>query len=319
MSDPASSPPRPALVELDIAKLRFDPTNPRLVGLLGPRPRQDQIRRALIDYAHADYLIPSLMENGYLPYEPLVVRPEKRGTHVVLEGNRRLAAVLALRDSSDEAERRAFQERELAHLPCVVFAGNRDQELAYQGLRHITATRDWPPSARGAYLEQILQSGKSLAEAGRMVSVATPGIRDALLVRRLLERARELGVTPPETPRERELLNGYLGDAIRRTNIRLYLQITEHPNPLHAPSVNDTRLKNLITWLSGNPQTGESPRITTIWEIPILDQALGHPDAARAFEEGESAVDAAEQAGAEDDRMRALLSRAKVSAELAAR
>src|SRR5215471_9742337 len=71
--------------------IRFDPTNPRLGG--DASTSQPKLQALLMGEPHfANMLIDSFVENGFIEYEPLVVR--QAGNHyIVIEGNRRLAAV----------------------------------------------------------------------------------------------------------------------------------------------------------------------------------------------------------------------------------
>jgi len=81
--------------KVPIGKLRFDPENPRLGGE-ATRKNQEQIQKYLEGPPHyALELVGSMVENGFLPYEPLVVR-QAGDEFVVIEGNRRLAAVLSI-------------------------------------------------------------------------------------------------------------------------------------------------------------------------------------------------------------------------------
>src|SRR6476661_263016 len=74
------------------SKLEFDPDNPRFGGRAGSKS-QPEIQKLLFGSPYyASELVDSLVENGFISYEPLVVR--KNGSKfVVIEGNRRLAAV----------------------------------------------------------------------------------------------------------------------------------------------------------------------------------------------------------------------------------
>src|SRR6266852_1841334 len=78
--------------KVKVGRLRFDPENPRLGGG-AKRKNQEQIQQYLEGPPHyALDLVGSIVENGFLPYEPLIVRKED-DVFVVIEGNRRLAAV----------------------------------------------------------------------------------------------------------------------------------------------------------------------------------------------------------------------------------
>src|SRR6188508_3128442 len=65
--------------------LRYDPMNPRIVERLGEKPKQGDIEALLLSGEfNARELVPSFIENGYIPYDPLIVRPDG-GVFVVVE------------------------------------------------------------------------------------------------------------------------------------------------------------------------------------------------------------------------------------------
>jgi len=70
--------------KIPVRDLRFDPENPRLGGAT-KRKDQEQIQKYLEGPPHyALDLIGSIVENGFLPYEPLIVR-KAGGKFVVIE------------------------------------------------------------------------------------------------------------------------------------------------------------------------------------------------------------------------------------------
>jgi hypothetical protein len=292
----------PLAVPVEIDKLRFDPQNPRIAESLGGRSSQKQILELLFaPEIDARELVPSFIENGYLPYEPLIVRPERKGVFTVLEGNRRLAALMSMRDSGDEIETKAFRQQKLASVPCMIFEGTRDQELAYLGLRHLSKTKDWSAAAKAAFVERVLREGHSLQAAAKITNTGTPSLRVLLLTRRLFERAEKLGLELPSARTEGELLFWHLGDAVRRTNTKNYLEIMESDDPLRQPDLNESRFERLVGWIYGNPKTRQRRLITSIRDIPDLDSCLANERAARALESGstlEEAVDELQSAGA---------------------
>jgi ParB-like chromosome segregation protein Spo0J len=306
-------PGTPEYKQLSIDELQFDPTNPRLAERVGPNATQAQIRGLLLGEMEARDLVPSLIANGYLPYEPLIVKPHPNGRYVVLEGNRRLAAVQAMRDSDDEVEVRAFLEKRLGTLPCLIFTGDERQELSYLGLRHISKTKDWSAAAKSAFVERVLRSGVSLKEAARLTNTSSNALRQMLLVRRLFERAGQLGIDLPLSRAEGEMVFWHLGDAVRRTNTREYLEMEEDSDPLQAPSINEQRFERLISWVYGNPKTRQPRLITSIRDIPDLDACLGHERSTEALEAGASIRDALEEARAAGAKVSAHLGRARDS------
>src|SRR5688572_22112884 len=77
---------------LGIDQFDFDPSNPRFGGTMQGKG-QPAIQKALTQAPYfALELVDSLLKNGFIDYEPLVVK--KRGArYIVIEGNRRLAAI----------------------------------------------------------------------------------------------------------------------------------------------------------------------------------------------------------------------------------
>jgi ParB-like nuclease domain len=324
--------PLPKADYVEIEKLDFDPTNPRIVERLGESPTRSQISELILGESagmSARELIPSFMINGYLPYEPLIVRPEKRGRHLVLEGNRRLAALLAMRDSKDPEERAAFVRHRLDSVPCVIFRGDEEQELAYLALRHVSKTKDWTAAAKAAFIERMLKSGADLEGAAQRANVTKNALRQMLLVRRLFERAESLGLEMPSQSPRSALLRGswdgsdgdvtfwHLGDAVRRTRTRQYLNLVENEDPLEQPSLDEGRFEKLVGWIYGNSKTGQTRLIASIRDVPNLDKCLGHPKSVEALEAGASISDALEEAEAAGAKVTAHLERAKSSVQRA--
>ncbi len=79
----------------------------------------------------------------------------------------------------------------------------------------------------------------------------------------------------------------------------------------------DDRFEKLITWLYGNPKTRQSPIISSIRDIPYLNQCLGDPRATRSLENGSSLKEAMEELEAAGATVSAHLERAKKSVQRA--
>jgi len=301
------------LLFLPIDRLQFDSTNPRIIELLGDSPSQDEIERMLVGGSmKARELVPSFIENGFIPYEPLIVKP-KDGDFIVIEGNRRLAAIRSMRDSEDEMEKEAFERHSLDRVPCLVFRGEENQLLAYLGLRHLSKTKDWSTNAKGAFVERILNQGHDLQKAAKLTNTTTNALRLILLTRRLFEQSSTLGIELSTSGAVGETTFWHLGDAIRRTRTRHYLALQENTNPLEVPTYDQTKYEYLIGYLYGNPKTGQQRVISSIRDIKDLDQCLGNKRAIDALESGALLSEAKEELEAAGASVRGHLDRAKRS------
>ena len=81
---------------LKVADLHFDHLNPRLAEYgITPATTDEEILKILWDAMDVRELVQSISASGYFPHEPIIVAKES-GKFVVIEGNRRLAAVKVL-------------------------------------------------------------------------------------------------------------------------------------------------------------------------------------------------------------------------------
>src|SRR5262249_17480373 len=108
---------------------------------------------------------------GYFQAEPLLVVPRNpaktdtgRDDFIVVEGNRRLAAVRLLLDpESAPARQRSVQQvvdeagDVPESLPVIVFS-ERAATLDYLGFRHVTGVKAWAPLAKARYLSELYQA-----------------------------------------------------------------------------------------------------------------------------------------------------------------
>lgn len=311
---------QPDLHWLPINSLRFDERNPRLADRAGREKSQQQIQEFLLEEMNARELVSSFMTNGYIPYDPLIVRETgEPDVWRVVEGNRRLAALLFMRDSDDTAVRAAFERLGLSRVPCVVFVGDEEQEFAYLGLRHISKTRDWSSAAKAAFIERLLRAGHSVERTAALTNITRPTLRQLLLVRRLFERAETLDLLAlrKDGGVEDETRFWHLGDAVRRVRTQRYLRLEEKDDPLQQPEVDETRFGHLVGWLYGNPSLKQPRLIESIRDIPQLDACLGNDRSIKLLEEGGKIADALEAASAAGAQVTAHLDRARRSVQLA--
>ena len=148
-----------------VAQLRLDRLNPRLIGE-DDRASDEAIVARLYRAADLDELLQSITANGYMDIEPLVVMddPEARnGELIVLEGNRRLAALRLLREP-DLARSIAASEGLRISIPpiadplratldevSVYPVANRERARSFIGFKHINGPAKWDAYAKARF------------------------------------------------------------------------------------------------------------------------------------------------------------------------
>ncbi|MGA2084672.1 MAG: ParB/RepB/Spo0J family partition protein [Terracidiphilus sp.] len=225
--------------------LHFDPENPRFGGSLKDKS-QPEIQKAIFGAPHyASELVDSFLENGFIDYEPLVVR--RQGDHyVVVEGNRRLAAVNEIRANPEKYER---QKNDFDKVPAIVFPDQADDEQQqsqmriYLGVRHMLGFREWPPLAKAQFLEREIQRVGSLERTIKEVRIKKQEARRFLLPFRLLKKA---GMPLPDSEDF-----WVLAEAISRTGVKKFLQLDVDPDTLQILDYDKANLKVLLDDLYG--------------------------------------------------------------------
>lgn len=147
-------------IELD--KLLLDATNPRLAELGIPKTAsQFELLKALWDEMAVEEVAMSIAYSGYFEHEPLFVEDNGHGKYVVIEGNRRLAAVKLLLDASLRQKVKATRlptidgtaTNELKKLPIILTT--RKESWRYLGFKHVNGPATWGSYAKAQYIAYV--------------------------------------------------------------------------------------------------------------------------------------------------------------------
>ena len=284
MADAPITAPQPPLDEaqytkVNVGDLRFDPENPRLGGE-AKRKNPDQIQKYLEGPPHyALDLVGSIAENGFLPYEPLIVRQEG-DKFVVIEGNRRLAAVRSILSETQKYPREVTDR--LKRIPVLIFPehaheGDSDEVMRYLGVKHLFGFRDWPPTSKAMFLDQRVRSKKDLEQVLRELNISRQEAARYLLPYRLTRVARKAF----EKVDTEDFWS--LAESFGRQKIRLYIRLDVDRRTMRIKSFDAVKLRYLAQFLYG-----EKRRVTDTRQLSSLGRVLGSPQAAAKLEHGAS-------------------------------
>ncbi len=149
----------PTAMEIAVAKLDFDPDNPRFPPDIARGSKTHLIERFVRDERLLE-LVESIGNQGFFGGEPLLV--VKNGArYTVLEGNRRLAALKLLTEEISPPSGRISIEEAVAqatHKPtkaaCLLF-DDKTEILRYLGFRHITGIKAWSALQKARYIKRL--------------------------------------------------------------------------------------------------------------------------------------------------------------------
>jgi hypothetical protein len=271
-------------MKVPIGELRFDPENPRLGGAARHKS-PEQIQKYLEGPPnYALDLVGSMVENGFLPYEPLVVRRVK-DNYVVIEGNRRLAAVQSILSATPGKYSAAVTKR-LAKIPVLVFPNGTDQGdseevLRYLGVKHLFGFRDWPPLSKAMFLDKRMSSKKDLAQVLKELNIKKQEASRYLIPYRLTKVAKAIF-------RKVDTEDFWsLAESFGRAKIKAYIQLDVDRRTMRIKTFDPVKLRHLTKFLYGKKR-----RVTDTRQLSALSRVLGSKEAARRLEQG-AALDVA--------------------------
>jgi hypothetical protein len=303
-------------------KLRFDASNPRFGGE-AKRTSQEEIQKHLESAPHlALELVDSFVENGFVPYEPLVVRKDG-DEYVVIEGNRRLAAIrFILANPSKYAA--AARER-LQSIPVLVFqqkadASHREMIGTYLGLRHLLGYRDWPPESKAIFLDEHIKSARDLRRVTEAIGMKRQDVSRYLIPYRVKRAASEVLAEFGEIEDKKFWT---LGEALQRANIKEYIKLKTDPDSFKVVSFDKAKLRHLLEFLYGSSDEGRrgsyravtTARITETRQLSKLARVLSSKKAAEKLEEGSTLEESELYVEAREDSIQGLISDLRIILE----
>lgn len=312
-------------------ELYLDPLNPRLGREnTGSNVSQEKVLALMQDWT-LEELGASFIENGFWPQEALIVVKEKLyGSikHVVVEGNRRLAALRLLakadegkalsRKWEDTISGKKVQRALFEKVPYLV-ADSRDEVDAFLGFRHVTGIKEWKPAEKAEFIAKLIEKRKmSYDDVRKRIGSKTPAVRQHYISYRLLIQMEDNEDIALEKV-ERKFSVLYL--SLRTEGVQKYLQIDIKAEPAKAKKpVPESRLKALAhfaLWLFGDEK--QPPLFTDSRYVDKLGKALESPKAVEYLERTPSAnFDfALRVAGADEPELVDLLEGAADNIELA--
>ena len=293
-----------SIQNIDVEKLILDPANPRL-----PEEMQGKTQSELLTYLQdeevLDELARSMLENGFFPHEPLIVTAleDEEDQYVVLEGNRRLAALtilLQLPTALEASLEFVFENRPteldlegLRSIPCFVVP-NRDAVRKFLGFRHIGGPKTWSPEAKARYLEEEVSRAvrdgihNPFWHVARRVGSSKPAVRGQYLALRLLRHAYENGIDASYVMKERF---GVWQRLLNSRNVRDYVSLTG-PMDTHVDVANSIEgvdlghLRLVLADLTPSVTGGKA----VLWDsrdVTIYGAVLANPRALQTLREFE--------------------------------
>ena len=246
--------------------LRLDSNNPRLQRA-GHDADEDELLAILWREYSVDEVAMSIAESGFFPHEPLFVA-EEGDQLVVIEGNRRLAAVRLLCDAELRERLRvtnlpsisADRQLELELLP--VIRCNRKDVWQYVGFKHVNGPQVWNSLAKAQYIAWVRNELRTdLSDIAQTIGDRHQTVARLYRAYMALTQAEANGVYDREWRSRKHFSFSHLYTGLDYPGIRDFTGIApvDPPKELPIPKRKLKRFGELCVWLWGDNTRSKSP------------------------------------------------------------
>lgn len=287
--------PLPAATDVPVADLYLDARNPRLAGKELTVDDQDEIIRVLWMERAVNELVDSITANGYWKHEELFAAKEG-GKLVVIEGNRRLAAVKLLIDDALRARLgltglpglTSAERKRLETLP--VIECKREDVWQFIGFKHVNGPQDWDSIAKAEYIARVHNEFDiPLDQIAKTIGDRHDTVRRLYRGLMVLNQAKATGKFDVEDRYNTRFAYSHLWTGLGYENIQKFLGLTAEkgfePNPI--TKANLEHLGELCLWLYGSKKELREPAVRSQNpDLRKLDEALGNKNGIAALRSG---------------------------------
>lgn len=308
----------PKLLHVKPSELEFDFDNPRLMDGEGPQPTKEP---EMIDWlwknADVAELTESISQSGWMQFDDMVVMKADGANHyVVLEGNRRLAALklftkpgLAASLDIPLPDLGAKQKESLQQI-WVKAVPSRDDARAFIGFKHVNGPHKWDAYAKAKFAAEWLDGNADLNRIARTLGDTHNTVRRLVIGYRVLEQAKKgLKFRTEDAANPRGFAFSHLYTALGQSGYQKYLGIEDTyyddsilMSKAPVPKSKLPALKDVVRWLYGDKSEGVSPIIVSqnpnlselnsvLQSSAALNILKSEGSLSRAFEEVESRSD----------------------------
>lgn len=250
-------------------QLYLDARNPRLAGHSISQDDQLGILEWLWRNKAVSELVGSIAANGYWPHEELFAADEG-GYLIVVEGNRRLAAVKVLLQP-ELGERLRIREipslrpeirQTLERLPVII--KSRRDIWEYIGYKHVSGPQEWDSLAKAEYIHRVhVEFEVPLDQIAATIGDQHDTVARLFRGYNVLHQAKREGIFDPDDCQQRRFPFSHLWTALGYSTVQGFLGLTkerlEQPDPVPQEHLHD--LQEFLLWLYGSKSQGIEHRV----------------------------------------------------------
>jgi ParB-like chromosome segregation protein Spo0J len=252
------------------ALLDFDYDNPRLVEDTDNSHNDEETIRFLSSQYDLQELVDSITSNTYLTFEPIIVKKKNddAGRYMVLEGNRRLAAIRVIQDKTLA---RSFKISLPDVIPPDVLnsiieigaieVADKEEARSYIGFKHINGSNKWNSFAKAKYVTDWYLRGTPIEDIAKKVGDTNQTVRNLIGGMLVLNQAEQNDIFDIKDRTKVGAFGfSHLYTALNRAEYKEFLNLeknwSQQPTQKPVPEDKLDNLKTMLQFIYGSKMDG---------------------------------------------------------------
>lgn len=251
--------------------LSFDYQNPRLVEFsIKDSTPEEEILNVLWSEMAVDEIVQSILSNGYFQNETLIAVSEGEKI-IVIEGNRRLAAVKAILHPEEVKGMAKYLDKidadvlaGLKELP-VIIRKERKDAWGYIGFKHVNGPAKWGSFSKAQYIATVHNEyGVALNDISKQIGDNNQTVLKLYQGLMVIEQAESRTDFKRDDIQAKRLYFSHLYTGLQSQGFQKYLGLTSQPKDTPSPVPEDKidNLERVMFWLFGSKRKGIEPIVT---------------------------------------------------------
>ncbi|HBC7610558.1 TPA: hypothetical protein KEZ28_003505 [Escherichia coli] len=319
-----------AVQYINIEDLELDVGNPRFGEDSSSSDTQvDVLNNIVKNYGVTD-VISSIAVNGYFSAEPMVVRKNNNKKFTVMEGNRRLAACLILKNDDRARDQvnlhQQYIDKYNSHgcpkidpVPAIVFEDDdgvdKKSLISYLGVRHIVSTKDWDSYAKAAWISRTIKEGDmSVSDISTMIGDRNSTIKRLLSGYNFIKQMESAGkYNKDDSVKKGRGSNtsypfSWVYTLLSYKSIQDFVGLSDNPtdpNPIDEKKLDNAKL--LMTAMFGNKNKGQNSQVKDSRNLGVLAEIVASPEKVILLKQGKDVEDINDLTQPIGDRLTSLM------------
>lgn len=294
------------LMQVPISSLLLDPYNPRLPESLRGGEQAD-LAVVLEMGFDAFAVAQSIADNGFFAAEPLIaIHGEQDGKYIVVEGNRRLTALLGLshpeirQEFADPSKWAGVAENSGTSPDVIVpIVVHKDRAATHVEVSraHVVGKLAWRPYMQARFIAARVAEGRSIAEVADLIGITKSKAADLYRDQAIVAQAEKAGLNTGEVEKAFSVLTVAMSNTKLRDHISAPLGSRLEPGTDPVPDGKVDHLKELISWVFGHdeaePVITDSRQMSALGNVVASDVGLSALRSGKSLDEAKQLVQSA--------------------------